>query len=324
MSPSRIPSLTLKLLLFAFLAGIAGAVYALFFNPEMAFWKAAAERKLAWVEEMRREHGRVIGVIGGSTTTFAIDADMLHREHGLPVANLGLHAGMGPDVCAGFGFAALKQGDTLIVSLEPALLGDTAGQTPLGAQFAYALGRPEIINWDGTSAPIERLGNVFRLQPGGYHVVTMLGKLALGKPPYRYRIEDARPGGLQTTAERRPFAAPMDTYAKPGRLTLSNAGRTLLERVHHEADKRGIHAAYVMPWAYSPELSAAAQREVNRELLREIAEIMPVLPEEKIGVSSKISDFADSGQHLTWEAAKARSAAFAATLQAQGSLGKRP
>jgi len=89
------PRLTLLLLIVALLAAAAGATYALRLNPEMDFWKEAADRKLAWVHEVRAKHGYVIGVIGGSTTTFGIDAETLEREHGLPVANLGLHAGMG-------------------------------------------------------------------------------------------------------------------------------------------------------------------------------------------------------------------------------------
>ncbi len=41
---------------------------------------------------------------------------------------------------------------------------------------------------------------------GGYYVMTMLGKLVLNQPLYRYSIKDYRPGGLQTTSERRPSA----------------------------------------------------------------------------------------------------------------------
>jgi hypothetical protein len=78
------PRLTLTLLAIALLAAIAGATYVLRFNPEMDFWRQAAERKLAWADQMRRTHGRVIGVVGGSTTTFGVDAGLMEKEAGLP------------------------------------------------------------------------------------------------------------------------------------------------------------------------------------------------------------------------------------------------
>ena len=71
------PRLTLTLLLIATVTSVAGATYAMWLNPEMHFWKVVAERKLSWVEQMRAKHGHVIGVVGGSTTTFAIDAGMI-------------------------------------------------------------------------------------------------------------------------------------------------------------------------------------------------------------------------------------------------------
>ncbi len=317
MSMPRLPRLTAALLVVALLAAIAGATYALFFNPEMAFWKAAAERKLAWVEAMRRKHGHVIGVIGGSTTTFGIDAEMLHRDFGLPVANLGLHAGMGAEVCTGFGFAALQRGDTLIVSLEPSMLVEESRPTPLGTRLAWVLGRPELLAWDHPPSLRSRLSEATQMQPGGYHVVTMLGKIALGQPLYRYSMEGARPGGLQVTGERRPFTNSMDLTVDPRPPTLSKSGRSLLERIKNEAARRGMLVAYVMPWAFWPADSADRRRAANSKLLDQIAEILPVWREPKMGVHDVLPDFADSVQHLTAKAAEKRSRVLAETLRSE-------
>jgi len=180
------PRLALQLLLVALVTLVAGATYALWLNPEMQFWKTAAEGKLSWVDQMRTEHGHVIGVVGGSTTTFAIDGDMIEREYNLPVANLGLHAGVGAAACAGFGFSALHPGDTLVVSIEPGMLtGDDVGVTSLATRLAYALGKPEMLHWQEGAGLSSRLADLTKLQPGGGHVITMLGKLAMGMPYYR-------------------------------------------------------------------------------------------------------------------------------------------
>jgi len=302
------------LLTVALLAGICGATYVLRFNPEMDFWRQAADRKLAWADQMRRTHGRVIGVVGGSTTTFGVDAGLLEREAGLPVANLGLHAGMGPDVCVGFGFAALQRGDILILSLEPSMLTEELQAMPLGGRLAWVLGKPELLAWDHPPSCLTWPSLLTQLQPGGYHVVTMLGKLALQKELYRYNMEEARLGGLQVTKERRPFAESMNLSAGPGHGRLSESGSALLKRIRDEAARRGIRVAYVIPWAYWPEESAAARRTANQDFLRQVQEILPVLREPNLGVHSVLADFADSGQHLTAEAAAARSRVLAETL----------
>lgn len=301
------PRLALLLTIAALLAAAAGATYAVRFNPEMDFWKAAAERKLTWVDEMRAKHGYVIGVIGGSTTTFGIDAESLEREHGLPVANLGLHAGMGPDVCAGFGFAALKPGDTLIVSLEPSMLTEEQSEpTSLGVRMAWALGQPEVLDWGNTSTRWQQLANPAKLQPGGYHVITMLGKLALSQPLYRYSVENSRPGGLQTTSERRPFAlSQVDNGGDI--LEVSQSGHTLLTRIRNEATARGIRVAYLLPWAYASSAEASEVRQHNKQLLQEVGRYLPVIKEPELGVRTQLEEFADSRQHLTEQAARQRS-----------------
>jgi hypothetical protein len=155
------------------------------------------------------------------------------------------------------------------------------------------------------------------MQPGGYHVVTMLGKLAVQEPLYRYNIKDTRPGGLQVTEDRRNFVASMDLSAGPRLAPLSESGLALLERVRDEANRRGIHVAYALPWAYWPADSADLRRAANAEFLLQIEDIMPVLREPNMGVHTVLDDFADSGQHLTEEAAKARSRVLAETLRSK-------
>lgn len=301
------PRLSLLLVVVALLAAVVGTIYAIHFDPELGFWKEAAKRKLSWVDEMRAKHGHVIGVIGGSTTAFAIDAQMLEEEHGLPVANLGLHAGMGPEVCTGFGFAALQSGDTLIVSLEQSMLTEERSEpTSLGVRMAWALGQPEILDWGNTSARWQHLANPAKLQPGGYHVMTMLGKLALSQPLYRYSIRDCRPGGLQTTSERRPSA--LSQAGSDGDIVeVSQSGHTLLARIRKEATARGIRVAYLLPWAYANNAEASEVRQQNKQLLQEVGRYLPVLEEPELGVRTEPDEFADSRQHLTEQAARQRS-----------------
>ena len=307
----KIPRLTLKLLLVAFVTSVAGATYALWFNPEMHFWKTVAERKLSWVEQMRAKYGYVIGVVGGSSTTFAIDAGMIEREYGLPVANLGLHAGAGAEACAGFGLAALETGDTLVVSIEPGLLtGEDVDTTNLATRLAYSLGKPAMLHWQKGESFTSRAADLTKLQPGGGHVITMLGKLALGMPLYRYSAENSLPGGLQVTDERRNFNVAPASTIEDASISLSPEGAALLANIRQEAERHGIRVAYVLPWEYYPEQSSEIQRLANSHFLDQVEAIMPVIREPAMGVHTERQDFSDSGQHLTLAAAVKRSHLF--------------
>jgi len=309
------PRLTLNLLLVAFVTSVAGATYALRFNPEMHFWRTVAERKLSWVEQMRAKHGHVIGVVGGSTTTFAIDAGMIEREYGLPVANLGLHAGVGAEACAGFGLASLQPGDTLIVSIEPGMLtGEDVGATSLATRLAYSLGKPAMLHWQKGESFTSRAADLTKLQPGGGHVITMLGKLAMRMPLYRYSAENSLPGGLQVTDERRNFAGTPTNTIEDATISLSPEGAALITNIRQEAEQRGIRVVYILPWAYAPEHSAEIMRQANSHFLNQVAAIMPVIREPEKGVHTERQDFADSGQHLTLEAAGKRSRLFEKAL----------
>jgi hypothetical protein len=315
----KFPRLALLLFVTALAAWIASALYASFVDPEMKFWTAAARQKLSWVEKMRQKHGYVIGVVGGSTTTFGIDAEHIEREHGLPVANLGLHVGMGPEACIGFGLSALHKGDTLVLSLEPsAFTEDYPEESKLGSKLALLLGHPEIVGWDSQSKGIEVIKSLIALPPGGYHVMSMLGKLALRMPLYRYGIENLRPGGLQVTEDRRDFAKFTDYSNSSELLELSREGREFLFQVNQEASKRGIQVFYLLPWAYWPMDGAKERRAANAILLNDIALVVPVIHEPALGVNSELRDFADSGQHLTKEAASRRSDCLAKALSSAG------
>lgn len=310
----KFPRLALLILVTALVAWLTGALYTWFVDPEMKFWTAAAKQKLNWVETMREKHGHVIGVVGGSTTTFGIDADYIEKAHGLPVANLGLHFGMGP-ACIGFGLSALREGDVLILSLEPAMLtAKDTDITPLGSKLSSLLGRPEINSWVDGRPLLTAVQNLGFLRPGGYHAATMVGKLALGKPLYRYSIENLQPGGLQVTRDKIVASSNIELAGEPDGAALSSAGNALLEQAKSEAAKRGLELLFLMPVAYSPPEKAEQRRRANEQLLQDISKTVAVLWEPSLGVNETIEYFSDSWQHLTPEGARVRSRLLAETL----------
>ncbi len=311
----RAPRLALLLVGCAILAWLLGAAYTWFLDPEMKFWTAAARQKLDWVEKMREKHGYVIGVVGGSTTTFGIDAEYIEREHGLPVANLGLHVGMGPDALVGFGLSSLREGDTLILSLEPGILTNEQSETSkLGSKLSLILGIPEMLTLRKEIKAAQTAKAMASTPPGGYHVMTMLGKLVTGKPLYRYSLDNLRPGGLQVTEERSYFAEAMD-FVSPNEIKpISMAGMKLLRTIRLAANEKGINVAFSLPWSYWPEDTASQKRAANQSLLGLVEDHVPVLIDSYMGVHTELNDFSDSGQHLTKESAARRSAVLATSI----------
>ena len=320
----KFPRLVSLLISTALAAWLAGALYTWFVDPELKFWASAARQKLDWVDKMREKHGYVIGVVGGSTTTFGIDAEYMEKAHGLPVANLGLHFGMGP-ACIGFGLSALREGDVLVLSLEPAMLtAEDVSITPLGSKLASLLGRPDINSWVDGRPLLTAVQNLGYLRPGGYQAATMIGKLALGKPLYRYSIDNLQPGGLQVTRDKLAASFNIELALEPVGLALSSAGKELLRQAKSEAAKRGLELFFLMPVAYCPPEEAEQRRTANEQLLRNISKTVAVLWEPSLGVSETIEDFSDSWQHLTPEAARMRSRLFAKTLLDPKKFGDKP
>jgi len=222
----------------------------------------------------------------------------------------------------GFGLSALERGDILVLSLEPAMLvAEKPSATPLGSKLSMLLGRPEMNGWLEGNSMLSAMQGLVRLQPGGYHVATMIGKLALGQPLYRYTIEKMQHGGLQTTDERQFITGGMDLSPKEEKINLSPGGAAFLNHTAIEAAKRGIEVFYLLPWSYCAPEMAGARRKANEIFLAEISERVPVLWEPPLGVHERIKDFSDSVQHLTVEAARSRSRFLAETLVSSKEIG---
>jgi hypothetical protein len=139
------------------------------------------------------------------------------------------------------------------------------------------------------------------LRPGGYHAFTMLGKIAVGRPLYRYQLSDYRASGWAQTEERRAITGQMASGD-----ALSGDAILLLRRLRDWCQEHGVRSAYSMPWAWT---APAAQRDCRRRnihFLVQMATILPVLKDPRLGADPDQDDFADANWHLTASAAQLR------------------
>jgi hypothetical protein len=310
-SSARTPRRALWLAGLALAALLASAAYTLWLNPEVRFYKHSTRVKRAWAEKMRGDHGAIVVVCGCSTTAFSVDGERMVRVHKLPVVNFGLHAGMEPPFLAALAAEATRPGDTLILELDPVLITAPFSSADVAAQLGLALGRPGVIHASNlTGEPVHWVEDLLSLRPGAYHCFTLLGKIALRKPLYRYQPRDVRPSGWQQTAERTTIVD-----ESPPKGGLSPDARRLFQAIRNWGETNRVQVAYSLVWRYAtPEHQRAYQR-LNLAVVREVAEILPVLKDPVLGAYTLKEHFADVGAHLTEAGAAARSDALAAQIR---------
>lgn len=305
------PALALRLVIVGAITWAASAAYTLAWNPEVAFFKHGAAVKKAWVAKLDAAGKGKIVVCGGSSCTVTVDGERLLEHHGLPVANLGLGAGMGARALTHYARQNLQDGDTLVVALEPRLLTEPLSTPGLGIQFAWATGNRDLIalalrestGFTGASA-------LLALRPGGYHLFTLLGKIASRQPLYRYVPADFHASGWQSVTVQRDITGPPERGSR-----LSRDAVTLLKDLKGWCDAHRVRVAYALPWGFCPPETAAGFRAANADYLLQISAILPVLKDETLGVNTERAAYADTYWHLMPPAAARRTDALAAQLK---------
>ena len=307
LSRDQVPWVALRLLTVAVLAWASSAAYALYLNPEIAFFKHGARLKHAWAEKLNREYTRKVVVFGGSSCGVSIDGERMLDHHGLPTVNMGLGAGMGAEILTRYALLEVREGDTLIVALEPGLLTDAVDPTALGVQFSFAIGKPGLVK---LSRPFSWPATLLDLRPGGYHLFTLIGKIVSGSPLYRYRPSDLHPSGWQAITIRRNFVGPPASGP-----ALSSGARDLLGWLRSWCAQNNVRVAYSLPWGYTPPDKASQFKTANIDFLFQVSPYLPVLKDPALGANTNLEQFADTEWHLTPEAAALRTDALAQQIK---------
>ncbi|MDB6076675.1 MAG: hypothetical protein JWO82_422 [Akkermansiaceae bacterium] len=291
----------------AFLASLlAGWAYTARVNPEIRFWKQALVRKQAWATEQRAKTGHLTVFSGGSTTAFQIDPKLLADEFGAATVNAGFHAGMGLDGATALASTFLKPGDRLVIMSEPAVLADEVSEMPaLGEQMLSVSGvSSQAFYRTGLAGQSRLTQTLAACRPGLAHASTMLGKVLMRRPAYRYSAaDDLHDGGYLTTPVREDFTSVPSQLAA---YRLSESSKKFLIDLKAWAAAHQIEVVYLLPVSYVPAGDLAAQRRLNQTLQEEIAQFIPVWTDSYLGAWPVPTDFADSKQHMISSAAAAR------------------
>lgn len=307
---NRVPRLAALLLAVALGVLILAGLYSVCGNPEVRFLHHLWSVKSRWAQAMSTNATRVI-FFGGSSCGTAVDPERMLAGHGVPAVNMGFGAALGPAVLSRAAMSLTRPGDTLVIALEPELLGASAEPMPLGAQFSVAVGHPDWFQSIPGTPPCRPAHAALHLRPGGWHVFTMIGKIVWGLPLYRYSPEEVHPGGWHEVRTRLPVT---DGPPWPA---LSPDGRTLLRYLKRWADDQRVQIFYSLPVRFAEASSAPAARKASAQWLLTVIDHVPVLKDPALGVDTNRSDFADMHLHLNRAGAHDRTDQLARQLRSR-------
>lgn len=287
-----------------------GAAYTIWVNPEIRFWKKAYSVKLAHARELDATGKPKTVFVGGSSCAFQIDTDRLSDRFDIPSVNMGMHAGMGAKVVTALAVQTLKPGDRLILNIEPDLLTREKQLTPLGLQFLAATKNLFILSPLFSSDPSATLTDIMlSLRPGLRNTVTMLGKLFLGRPLYRYHPSDIHRTGCLSTSEKGAVAV-----RDVGVLQLSEESKQWLSKTHTSLKERNIDLRYLLPWMCFTHDAVPAARKSLQNFAEQVEVFVSLLQDGRHGVDIQLKDFADTALHTTHDGAKRRTDLLAKVL----------
>jgi hypothetical protein len=300
--------------LLAAIALAAAGVYTVRWNPEIRFLSHAVAVKRAWARALTvgTDAPRFL-LAGGSSALFGVDGERLGTRDGIRLVNFGLHAGLDAPFLLAIAAREARPGDTLIVAMESNLLTSPFTANDLAAQMGWALNDLRLIHAsDITGQPVGWVDSVVSLRPGAYHAFTLLGKIALRKPLFRYSRAQVHASGWQEARDFRDFH-----LEQPGATRLSADGRALLAAAADWGKVAKVAVIYSLPWGCVEAATEEPYRRASAAFLREVSDFVPVLRDPTLGVYAVREHFADTGWHLTPEGAQARTDALAEQLKLQ-------
>ena len=311
---SKLQIFRFPLLLLAFAAlALAGRVLLCNrLDPEIGFYTQFCKNKLAWSRKMTAGHGNKTVVIGGSSAAFSVIGTRMLERHGIPAVNMGLEAPFGSAMLTNWALGELRPGDTLIIAIEPPRLTCPHELFSSGCKISQALGHAEwvYLPWERPLFP--RLNTALRANIGWQRLVLIWKGFAKQKrnlSPWPYTLAETDASGWQTTSRRKPFGELTPYYG--GHLSEDN--KALLRWTRQWCEQHGVRVAYSLAWGYSEH--PAALQETHRALLREIAAILPVLKDPRLGAYGEKDHFVDTFYHLNREGAELRTDELARQIQ---------
>ncbi|MGB7518946.1 MAG: hypothetical protein WA896_04870 [Spirulinaceae cyanobacterium] len=132
----------LNLLKWVTAAGLAwglGCVYNVYYGGELSWLRIMYQEKVALAEKV--EAPRRLIITGGSGAHYTINSELLEKELGIPVINLGIDGPVGLDVILPSVLKQVQPGDIVLLIPEYLVLLDEDGLAERSGPFVLATGQ---------------------------------------------------------------------------------------------------------------------------------------------------------------------------------------
>jgi hypothetical protein len=297
----------LSWLLVAGLAWSAGWLFNIKFSDEYKWVTAIYNKKIAIAAKVTAPT-RVL-LVGGSGTHFGISAQQIEQQLGVPVINLGLHAGLGLDAILGAATTQIRRGDVILFAPEYAFLSTTNGngRGRLAAQFGVEIGDPGV----GETDPKEIVNKFLLLGSfGSPEIANSLRKLTFSSSEQSHRYSQ------DLSARGDVLQPPEGSPKKPGMLRQAVSDYSI-ERIigfQKQVETAGAKLVIELPWFYARSNQKGLQNALKAAT--QLQQIAPVLYNKTdLNLKSDVSLFSDTPYHLSAKGRQMRSMALAQQLK---------
>ena len=263
-------------------------------DPEIVFNTQWYKIKQAWSRKMTAEHGKKIVVCGGSSCAHSIMGLRLLQQHGLPTANFGFSIMFGATMLTRAALEELHPGDIFIIAVEPGLLAKPYEMSSFTCKFTSSLDHSEWAYrpWDSSFFP--SLGTALRCNTSWKWLMLIPSVYRQAVTDNHYNLIETDICGWQSTTYREVLP-PLPLCGSH----LSEDHKKLLLWIRQWCESNGVRAVYSLPWSFQEPGKAEYMQSIYCSLLREIAEIIPVFKDPRLGVNTDLGLFSDARYHLT-------------------------
>lgn len=282
-----------------------GFIYNVYYGGELSWLRKMYYNKIAIASQV--EAPRRLLIMGGSGANFSVNSEVLEKELGFPVINLGLDGPVGVNVIFPSMLKAVRPGDMVLLVPEDLLLFDDDGLLDRSATFGIATGKPGL---GGVSA--KKLAQTFwTLGVPGLQAVTKstVDLITKGELTGYYSPPLTDHGDPSWTRYRQNQWDPLKM-----RRTISPHVEKRITQFREEVEAKGGTLVLSLPWMYA---STDAQSIANqRKTAKKLEKIAPTIYNPvDYNLKPNIELFADTHHHLLPEVKVIRSQEIARQLQ---------
>ena len=299
----------------ASLTWIAGYSLNRYHDPEVRWIKSIYEDKVELADSVNAS--RRLLIVGGSGTHFGVDAVQIEEELGLPVFNIGLHAGLGLNALLASVSGEIRSGDIVLLIPEYGII-TTDGTGIYSSSFGAAINRPGI----GGFTPHQVVRETMLMGvPGSDRIIQLIKRLQNNLPP-----TDAVNASTNTIRDNSYSGDNLDERGSPVFLprgkpepanikdqSVSDYSLLRLKAFRNQLEEQEATLVLGLPWVLVKNKEESLQ--TVQPIANILAEIAPIVYDKELNLKTNSKLFGDTVYHMSPEGREIRSLALAQQLE---------